>query len=126
MQSSLFKVIMQSNATAALQQPFDTNPFTRIWRSIIVNVLLHKELFEYIKLAKLAAVQVLDSVEDERMFLTLNFMKTKLRNQLQDHLPMIVGMYSKSHFTMQNFMFDSTFNDWYSVKNQQVEVDENH
>ena len=67
-QSSLFKVTMQSNSAAALKQPFDSNPFTRIWRSVTGNALLRRELSEYIKLAEIAAVQVLGSDEDKRTF----------------------------------------------------------
>jgi hypothetical protein len=75
-------------------------------------------LSEFVKLAEIAAVQVLGSVEDERTFSTLTFMKTKLQNRLDGHLPVVVGMYSQSHFNLDNFPYDAAFDDWNAVKNR--------
>jgi len=33
-------------------------------------------------------------VEDKNKFSTLNFMKSKFKNRLQEYLPMIMGMYT--------------------------------
>jgi len=38
------------------------------------------------------------SVENERMFLTFSFMKTKLWNKLNEHLLTIVGMFLQYFF----------------------------
>jgi len=48
---------------------------------------------EYYKLAQVAIVQVLGSVEDERCFSSLAFLKNKLRNSLDMHLECGVEMY---------------------------------
>jgi hypothetical protein len=39
-----------------------------------------------VKLSKIATIQVLGLVEDERVFNNLDFIKTKIRNQLVDNL----------------------------------------
>jgi hypothetical protein len=39
-------------------------------------------------------MQVLRLVEDEKTFSTFSFMKSRLRNRLNEHLHTIVGMYS--------------------------------
>ena len=77
----MFKIAMKANCHAAMQGDLPLNPFTCLWRRIeaIKSLLWHK-LSEYMKVVKLAVVTVLESVEDERTFSTLNFMKNKLRN----------------------------------------------
>jgi hypothetical protein len=57
-------------------------------------------------------VQVMGSVEDEQTFSTLSLMKSKLKNRLNEHLHMIVGMYSQTFFTLNTFPYDTFFNDW--------------
>jgi hypothetical protein len=52
------------------------------------------------------------SVEDEQTFSTLSLMKSKLKNRLNEHLHMIVGMYSQTFFTLNTFLYDTFFNDW--------------
>jgi hypothetical protein len=44
-------------------------------------------------LSKIAIVQVLGLVECEQTFSTLSFMKSKLRNHLNEHLNIVVRMY---------------------------------
>jgi hypothetical protein len=48
--------------------------------------LMLNHLSEFIKVAELAVTAVLGSVEDERTFSTLRFMKSKIRNRLGIHL----------------------------------------
>jgi hypothetical protein len=49
-----------------------------------------QKISKYIKLAKLAVVQVIGSIEDEQCFFTFNLMKTKLKNQLMEHLELVI------------------------------------
>jgi hypothetical protein len=65
---------MISNSMAMLEPPFDLNPLTRLWRMLDANTALAGEVSEYIKLAQLAMVHVLGSVEDERCFSSLTFL----------------------------------------------------
>ncbi len=86
---------MQSCNVVALEPPYEVNPITELWRILSSSIVLKKTMFKYFKIAKMATmVQVLGLVEDECTFSTLSFTKNKLRNQLVEHLPTIVGMYS--------------------------------
>ncbi len=60
------------------------------------------------KLAKLAMVQIVGSVEDEKCFSTLAFLKSKLWNKLTTHLPLVVRMFAQC--TFQNFPYASVLN----------------
>jgi hypothetical protein len=51
------------------------------------------------KVTKIAMVQVLGLVEDERTFSNLAFMKNKLHNQLTTHFDLCVQMFTQN-FTM--------------------------
>jgi hypothetical protein len=64
------------------------------------------------KLAKMAVVNVLGSVQDERCFSSLSFLKNKLRNNLDEHLGVVVGMYSQKVFNLHTFSFDQCFDLW--------------
>jgi len=69
------------------------------------------EFSEFFKLAKMALVHILGNVEDECTFSTLNFLKSKLRNNLEDHLQLVIGMFSQCIFILENFPYDATFTD---------------
>jgi hypothetical protein len=73
-------------------------------------------------LAKIVAVQILGSVEDEHTFSTFSFMKSKLQNKLCEHSAIIVGMFSQPFFTLENFPYDATFEGWKKAKVHQLEV----
>jgi len=49
-------------------------------------------------------------VQDEHTFSTLSFMKTKLRNQLNEHLPLVVDMKCQVFHDLQTFPYDATYN----------------
>jgi hypothetical protein len=61
---------------------------------------------------ELAIITVLGSVEDERTFNTLSFMKNKLRNRLSIHLPIVVGMHGQQFYTIEDFLYDAAYNEW--------------
>jgi hypothetical protein len=89
------------------------NPLTRLWQTLDANTTLVGQFPEYIKLAQLAMIYVLGSVEDERCFSFLTFLKDKLRNRLaSDHLSLVMGMYAQDVFTLQNFPYDPCFQTW--------------
>ena len=66
---------------SAMEEPHDMNPVTKLWTKLGSNVLLLSRLSEYMKVANIAMTVVLGSVEDERTFSTLKFMKSKFRNK---------------------------------------------
>ena len=89
-QMAMFKMAMKSNSKPVLQPPFIVNPMTKLWQILGSNALLLHSFLEYFKVAKMAMTIVMDSVEDERAFSTVGFVKGKLRNKLGDHLPLYV------------------------------------
>jgi hypothetical protein len=75
-QQGLFKLTMKSNAMACMAPPFDINLPTKMWRLVTTSHILITSFPKYVKLAKLAMVQVVGNVEDERCLFILVFMKS--------------------------------------------------
>lgn len=111
-QQGMFKTAMQSNWQLALEPPFTCNPLTKLWRILDGNSLTQHLFSEYLKLAEISLVHVIGSVEDERTFSTLSFLKNKLRNALNEHLPLVVGMYSQKLYTLDSFPYQAAFEKW--------------
>jgi DNA phosphorothioation-dependent restriction protein DptG len=57
----------------------DLNLVSRLWKKLFNNVLLCDRLYEFMKVAKLVMVQIIWFMENDSTFLTLTFMKTRLR-----------------------------------------------
>ena len=104
---------MESNAKKIMDGDIKTiNPLTKLWRVVENSSILRHGLSEYIKLVEIAAILVLGSVEDERTFSILSFMKDKLRNRVQTHLPLVVGMHGQSFFDINMFSYEEAYNEW--------------
>jgi hypothetical protein len=69
---------MKNYASKAMVKLRDDNPLMKLWHQLATNNLLVVRIFEFMKLVELANVQIIRSVENERTFSTLNFMKSKL------------------------------------------------
>ena len=82
LQNSFFKITMISHAQVAMSLPVTKNPMSWVWRKLSSNVLISTKLSEFMKVVEIAHIQVLGSVENERTFSSLSFLKSKLRNQL--------------------------------------------
>jgi hypothetical protein len=67
-----------SSAQRAMDQPMDVNSVSKLWNKLFRNALLCAQLSKFMNIAKLVVVQIMGSVEDEKTFSTLTFMKTKL------------------------------------------------
>jgi hypothetical protein len=100
MQTTLFKHMMKENAFKMCHQPITINPVTRLWRSIDANSYLRSSLSKFLKVAKIAIAMVLGFVQDERMFSTVSFMKSKMRNRLTTNLKLAVAFKSQNFFTL--------------------------
>lgn len=94
-QHAMFCLAMKTNWSTAMSRPFSVNPLTRIWQQLGANTILLVGFPEYFKLAEIAIVLVLGSVEDERTFSTFGFVKSTVRNKLTDHLALCVQMYTQ-------------------------------
>jgi hypothetical protein len=75
--------------------PFTKNPFTRLWEIVGSSQLLTNMIPEYLKLAQIGCTFVLGSMEDERTFSSLKFLKSQLRNRLGDNLPLMIRMHEQ-------------------------------
>jgi hypothetical protein len=71
---------MNHNVDALMQEAFNMNPIIQMWLKVQFSPLLILELNEYLKVVEIVMVQVLGSMEDERTFKNLAFMKSKLHN----------------------------------------------
>jgi len=47
------------------------------------------------KLAKVAMIQVMSSMEDKQVFSNLNFIKSQIHNQLIEHMALCVHMFGQ-------------------------------
>jgi hypothetical protein len=113
LQQPLFKLLLISNCLDVLEPLFDINPLTRIWKTLDASTALAAQFPEYIKLAEIALVHVLGSIEDERCFSSLNFVKDRLQNRLSnEHLDLVIGMHGQHMFTLGTFPYDDCFQTW--------------
>jgi hypothetical protein len=101
LQMFIFKFTMKTQVPKAMAEPFDTNPVTKLWVTINNNALLTQQLSEYLKLAEIMIVLVLESIEDKRTFSTFAFMKDKLHNRLGPHLDTVVPMFAQEFYTQK-------------------------
>lgn len=63
-------------------------------------------------LAKLAIVQVISNIEDERTFSTLSLIKSKFQNWPLEHLNTIIHMYAQQFYSLETFSFHDAIIDW--------------
>ncbi len=61
-------------------EPKNEIPLTKLWRQFATNNMSVVRFFGFMKLVKLGIVQVIRSVEDEKIYSTLSFMKSMLWN----------------------------------------------
>jgi hypothetical protein len=99
-----------------MEEPRDKNPVTKVWKKVGQNVLMLSRLLEFMKLAKITFTTILGSVEDERTFSTLGFMKSKLRNCLGEYLNTCVKLFSQPFFTHDSFSYSETISHWREQK----------
>jgi hypothetical protein len=76
-----------------------------MWHLVTSFQILVSSFLKYVKSAELAMVQIISNMEDEKCFSTLAFMKSKLRNKLTTHLPIVVRMFTQQFYTLENFAY---------------------
>ncbi len=69
---------------------------------------------------EIVVVQMLGLMEDDWTFFTFSFMKSKLRNRFNEHLNIVVGMYSQTFCNLNTFPYDTCFEDWKEKKPRQT------
>jgi hypothetical protein len=70
------------------------------------------KLSENLKLVKLVIIMVLGSVEEEKTFSTLNFMKSKFYNCCIGHLDLVVRMFAQKNYKLKMFPFYIVIQKW--------------
>jgi hypothetical protein len=96
---------MKSNVISYTVSPFDINYLICTWHLVITFQILVYSFLECVKLVKLAMVQRVGNVEDERCFSTLAFTKSKLCNGFTTQLLIIVRMFAQHFYTLENFPY---------------------
>ncbi len=91
------------------------NPIIHMWLKIQSSTLLVQKLSESMKVVEIAMVMVLGSMEDERTFSNLAFMKNKLCNRLTTHLDLCVHMFTHNFYNVINFPYDVGIATWKEV-----------
>jgi hypothetical protein len=104
-QQGMVTFTMKSNVIAYMVPPFDTNPLTMMWHLVITSPILVSNFLKYIKLAELAVVHIIGSVENERCLSTLAFMKSKFHNKLTIHFPIVMCMFALQFYILENFPY---------------------
>ena len=66
---------------------------------------------EYFKLVDLCQTMILGSVEDERVFSSLSFIKNNLRNRLEKNLDTCLRLYTTKH-DLSTFPFEEAYALW--------------
>jgi hypothetical protein len=112
-QKSLFKLTMKSNIEEAMEEPQDRYVLMKLWQKVSQNLLMVQRLSEFIKIAKIAVTAVLGNVEDERIFSTLGFMKSKFYNYLSSHLNTTVKMFSQPFYKHDTFPYNNAITHWH-------------
>jgi hypothetical protein len=96
----------------------DLNTLSMLWKKLFSSAFSCACLNEFMKVAKLTMVQIMGSMEDERTFSTLTFMKTRLHNRLCEHLDLVVCMYVQPFYTVDTFHYHNVITTWIEKKTQ--------
>jgi hypothetical protein len=59
----------------------------------------------FIKVPEITTMITMDSIEDECTFPSFNYMKSKVKNKLQEHLEHTMRMYSENFRDLKTFPF---------------------
>ncbi|KAJ9533336.1 hypothetical protein QJQ45_026444 [Haematococcus lacustris] len=86
---------------------------TKLWRYLAGQPITKADILEYIKLAELALVMTPGSVEEERMFSAMAYLKDDTRNRLQEcHLNVCARVFSSNQFTLDTFPDERAISKW--------------
>lgn len=99
-----------------MNQHLNLNPLSRLWNKLSSNALLCVHLSEFMKVAKSIAIQIMGSMEDERIFSTLTFMNTRLWNRLYEHLDLVFCMFVQPFYIVDTFSCDDAIMSWIEGK----------
>jgi hypothetical protein len=94
------------------QQAGAKSPVTELWRKISSQPAIRNEISEFVRLAKLGLVMVPSSVEEERMFSLMGYLKDDVRNRLQQsHLNVCIRLF-RSSYSVKSFPYSEAAKIW--------------
>ena len=122
------------NQSRVLDNPKECGAITILWTTLGGSQYLQENISEYFKLVDLCQTMILGSVEDERMFSALSFLKSKLRNKLDKHMDTCLRLYV-TKYDINNFPYERALALWRSdcdrrgennIRNLSNELDTKH
>lgn len=93
-----------------MKENFDVNLVTWLWMNIGSFSILKHMLLKFMKLAKIACLQVLGSIKDAQYFSTIAFMKNKSKNHLITHLDLCTWFNAQYFYNLQNCPIEKAMN----------------
>ena len=97
-----------------MPKPIEYSAVIKLWTILGESQFLQENMSEYFKLVDLCQTMPLGSVEDERMFSALSFLKSKLRNKLDKNVDTCLILYV-TKYDITNFPFNRALALWRSV-----------
>lgn len=96
-----------------LDNALEYGAITKLWTTLSGSEFLLQNMSEYFKLVDLCQTMILGSVEDERMFSALTFLKSKLRNKLDKNVDTCLRLYV-TKYEVDNFPYERAVALWRS------------
>lgn len=97
-----------------LESSFKLGAITRLWKRIEKSEVFCDSILEYFKLADLCQTMILGSVEDERVFSALEFLKSKIRNKLDINVETCLRLFV-TQYNVRDFPYDRALAIWNSM-----------
>jgi hypothetical protein len=91
LQDNIFKCIMKVNVAIAMELPYHINPFNRYFACVMFINNQEFSFPKFFKWIKSVIVQVWGASKTKKTFSSLSFMKSKLGEKLNEHLPICCG-----------------------------------
>jgi hypothetical protein len=113
---SFFKLTMKKNVALTMGLPYTMNFINYLRRFLVFSQVIIHKMSIYMKLVKIAMVQVIGFIEDERCFNNLIFIKSKLCNWLTTHLNLVVCMFVQQFYMLENFPYLEIVVTWRTCK----------
>ena len=92
-----------------MENPNEEGVVTKLWKNLGESNQLRESIPKYFKLTNLCLTMTLGSVEDERVFSTLSFLKSKVRNKVDKNLDKCLRLYN-FRYEVDSFPYDKALN----------------
>ena len=109
-----------SNQYHVLVKPIQYGVVIKLWTLLGESHYLQENMLEYFKLVDLCQTVVLESLEDKRIFSALSFLKSKLRNTLDNNMDTCLRLYV-TKYAINAFLFNRTLELWWSDRERREE-----